>query len=148
MKVRIVVVVVLMAALVGACGSSAKSSSSSTSTLSPVEVDKQAAIACKSMEKALKDTADGAAISGTDAKDFQTTAGVLVKTPEGKTPSTVDPLPTWYNLGSVLVSLYVAVADQNSADVTSLTAQARALCVTIPESAQKAAGYTPVPTTP
>jgi len=145
MKVRVAGVVFVMVALLAACGSS---SSPSTDTSPPPDADVQAATACKAMEQALKDTADGTPISGNDAKDFQTTAGLLIRTPDGRPPTTLDAIPKWYVLGRSLVSLYTAVASQEQADIDTYTTEARKLCATIPEAAQQTAKYTPAPTTP
>jgi hypothetical protein len=144
MRVRAFGLIVVIASLFTACGSSSSPSSSSRPN---VDVDFQAAQACKEMETLLTHTAVGKAITGEDAASMQRTAGVLIRTPDGHTPTTADEFPKWLQLGTVQIALYTSIATGDSEQVATFTDQARALCVTIPESAQKAADYTPVPTT-
>ena len=144
MKVRVVGVLIVLVALLAACSSSSSPSPSSDSApTSGADVDVQAATACKTMERVLADTEGGKAISGPDAKDMQEDSGALIRTPAGLQPETTDPKPTWYDLGTVQIELYVAISSFDAASIPDLTDQARTMCATIPEAAQSAAKYTP-----
>ena len=147
-RVRIAGAAMVMVALLAACSSSSSPSSSSSGTTAPPDVDVQAATACKSMEKALTDTADGSAISGPDAQQMRDNSGLLIRTPDGRTPNTLDALPKWYRLGTTQLQLLVAISGGDPTEIATFTNEARAGCATIPEAAQQEAKYTPVPTTP
>jgi hypothetical protein len=144
MRVRIVGVLVVMVALLAACGSSSSSKPADTTPAAETDVDVQAAQACKAMEAVLTATANGDAVSGADATKMRETSDRLVRTPDGRQPAKAEEVPKWYPLGSAQVELLAAVGANDSASVTDLTTKARALCVTIPASAQQTAKYTPV----
>jgi hypothetical protein len=145
MKLRAVgLLVVLGLALAGCSSSSSSKGEATATTTASVDADVQAATACKAMETMLKNTAGGATPSGPDTQAVTKESGALLKTPEGKTPTTADTMPKWYELGTLQILLLQAAADQDTASVDAYTKQARTICATVPEAAQKEAGYSPV----
>jgi len=136
---RLAAVLLIAVVSLSACGSS----SQSTPTSQPVDVDVQAAQACKAMDALLEHTSGGQLVTAADATAVTTRAGALLRDENGVVPVTGDP-PKWKALGTELVQLMVAINNNgDKSSIRDLTAQVHQDCASIPGEAQRQAKYTP-----